>query len=109
MSRVSDQLSIYWRSWAIRRRIFAVVSTSPRRPFTCAQPVMPGFYIVTTRVKRNAPFEKLIMRQRVRAGDDERHFAGNDVQQLGQRVEIEAAQEALRDDPVETERVARQI
>ena len=70
---------------------------------------MPGFYIVTTRVKRNAPFEKLIVRQRVRAGDDERHFAGNDVQQLGQFVEIEAAQEALRDDLVETERVARQI
>ena len=64
---------------------------SEARPLTCAQPVMPGLDLEPAALARGVVVD-LVLDRRPRA--DDRHLAAQDVDQVRQLVEREAAQQA---------------
>ena len=77
----------------MRASIFSSDSVSPRRPFTCAQPVMPGLHLVAQHVALDELAVQLVVRHRVRARADDAHASLQHVDELRQLVERGAAQE----------------
>ncbi len=73
--------------------IFSTVSVSPRKPFTCAQPVMPGLHLVPDHVAVDQLAVQLVVRHRVRPRPDHAHAPLQHVDELRQLVERGAAQE----------------
>ena len=63
----------------------------PARPWTWAQPVIPGQHLVAAFLVRGVVVDLGLDR---RAGADDRHLAAEDVDQVGDLVERGAAEEA---------------